>query len=113
MTNWQSAKTLIGNATGNAPDSPQHIQTKIEKGVDNRMRQAQSSTEPQREAKIAVHIGNATKEFIGFTELIFGNLDDDMSVGEAKAQLKENMSEETVSPIVQSFLEKHTEVYYK
>lgn len=112
LVNFQKAKGLVGGLTGTPePQDTQHIQTKIEKGVDQRMKQAQSSIEPQREPKIAVHVGNATKEFIGFTDVIFGSIDENKTIAEAKEELKNNMSEELIAPMVQNFLEKHTEVY--
>lgn len=95
-------------------ENPQsaNIQAKIEKGVDNRI---EKMPKPQNKGvpTVAIHVGDGSKDMANFLKLIGNGITDEMTGKEVKKMIEEQAVPKDLEPIVETFLRKHTEVYYE
>ena len=79
------------------------IKTKIEKGI-NQYKQKESHY------KIGFHIGAATQDFCNFLREMSKNIKPNMKGNEIKNEILSQAKEENLSPMIEMFLKKHTEL---
>ena len=113
IANWKSLQATYGSIKGQGVVKDDvNIASKIEKGIEQRS-QNSPQPKPQKEPKIAIHVGHASEDFCNFLKQIAEGIDEEESGKKIKEELIKQADSNNLSPIVEGFIRKHTEVYYE
>lgn len=106
LETFKGVQGLAEQAGMKMPQQDQHIPTKIEKGINQRIEQAQP-----RKQRIAFHIEAATNDVMGMIDSALKTVDEKKTVAELIKELKPQLDRANLRPFIEAFLRKHTELF--